>query len=63
MKKNWWDIQGFWSFLDVKKQVIINHYNEPECNKAYQDYKQFYNDNTSFICEGTKHKKCKERDK
>ncbi len=56
-KLNWWDNQETWNFLNSKKLVIINHYNETNCNKVYQDYKKIYNNNISFICEDVNLKK------
>jgi len=51
-KKNWWDRDGMRSFLDEGKLVIINHYNEKECDKVYNEYKNYYKNNgISFICE------------
>lgn len=49
--KNWWDQSGAQSFLDAGKIVIINHYNETNCNDVYSEYKGIYNDDLSFICE------------
>ncbi len=50
--KNWWDKAGTQSFLDAGKLVIINHYNESDCDGIYVEYKMFYNsDKISFICE------------
>lgn len=49
--KNWWDESGALSFLDAGKLVIVNHYNETNCNQIYSEYKGIYNDNLSFICE------------
>jgi len=49
--KNWWDQYGAQSFLDAGKLVIINHYNETECDAVYSEYKGIYNDDLSFICE------------
>lgn len=51
-EKNWWDTQGAQSFIDAGKLVIINHYNESDCDGVYQEYKTFYHsDKISFICE------------
>ncbi len=55
--KNWWNQSGAQSFLDAGKLVIINHYNETNCGKVYSEYKNFYNDDLSFICEDTNLKK------
>ena len=50
--KNWWDVEGTKSFLASEKLVIINHYNEGDCDGVYAEYKDFYNsDKISFICE------------
>ncbi len=51
--KNWWDQSGAQNFLDEGKLVIVNHYNETNCNQVYTEYKGIYNDNLSFICEDT----------
>ncbi len=50
-EKNWWDVSGAKRFLNAGKLVIINHYNETDCDKVYADYKEIYGDNLSFICE------------
>jgi len=51
-EKNWWDTDGTKSFLNVGKLVIINHYNETDCDGVYAEYKVFYkSENISFICE------------
>ena len=58
--KNWWDKNGTKSFLDAKKLVIINHYNEADCDKVYAQYKAYYqSENISFICEDKNLKKYK----
>ncbi len=49
--KNWWDVTGAQNFLDAGKLVIVNHYNESNCNAVYSEYKGIYNKNLSFICE------------
>lgn len=54
---NWWETEDTWKFLNAKKQVIINHYNETDCHKIHKDYQQFYNDTISFICEDANLKK------
>ena len=56
-EKNWWDTDGTKSFLAAGKLVIINHYNESDCNKVYQEYMDFYNNDISYICEDKKLKK------
>ncbi len=59
-EKNWWDKQGTRDFLNAGKLVIINHYNETECDSVYEEYKNFYqNENISFICENVATKKYK----
>jgi len=51
-EKNWWDNAGTRSFLRVGKSVIINHYNESNCDAVYAEYKNIYrSDKISFICE------------
>lgn len=50
-EKNWWDIEGAKSFLNAGKLVIVNHYNESNCNQVYTDYMNQYNSDLSFICE------------
>ncbi len=49
--KNWWDVDGAKSFLDAGKLVIVNHYNEKNCDKVYQDYIDIYGPGISYICE------------
>ena len=50
--KNWWDTEGTKSFLKQKKLVIINHYNEEDCDAVYAEYKKTYQtEDLSFICE------------
>ena len=49
---NWWDHQATQSFLDAHKLVIINHYNESNCDLVYADYQAYYQtQGISFICE------------
>ena len=51
-EKNWWDTQGTRDFINAGKLVIINHYNETDCDGVYVEYKSFYNtQKISFICE------------
>jgi len=51
-EKNWWNIDGTKRFLNAGKLVIINHYNETDCDGVYKEYKSIYkSDNISFICE------------
>jgi hypothetical protein len=58
--KNWWDTKGTKSFLDAGKLVIINHYNESDCDGVYAWYKSFYHtEKLSFICEDVATKKYK----
>jgi len=57
-EKNWWDNTGTRSFLNAGKPVIINHYNESNCDAVYSEYKNIYNsDKISFICEDRNLKK------
>ncbi|MCF6245297.1 MAG: endo alpha-1,4 polygalactosaminidase [Sulfurovum sp.] len=50
--KNWWNHAGLQSFLAAGKPVIINHYNESDCDGVYAWYKSVYHsDKISFICE------------
>jgi len=59
-EKNWWDTAGTQSFLNAEKLVIINHYNESDCDGVYAYYKSFYGtDKISFICEDRNLKKYK----
>jgi len=59
-EKNWWDSAGTNSFLSAGKPVIINHYNESNCDAVYTEYKKIYkSDNISFICEDVAIKKYK----
>ncbi len=51
--KNWWDQSGAQSFIDANKLVIINHYNESNCDAIYQEYQAIYGKNISYICEDT----------
>ena len=56
--KNWWDTEGTKSFLKQKKLVIINHYNEDDCDAIYTEYKKTYQtEDLSFICEDKRLKK------
>jgi len=58
--KNWWDVEGTHDFLNAGKPVIINHYNETDCDRVYAEYKNIYkSDNISFICEDVAIKKYK----
>jgi hypothetical protein len=51
-EKNWWDNEGTKLFLNAGKLVIINHYNETDCDGVYAEYQAFYkSENISFICE------------
>jgi len=50
-EKNWWDQSGAQSFINANKLVIINHYNEVDCDAVYQEYKDIYGDKISHICE------------
>ena len=56
--KNWWDRTGMQSFLKAGKLVIINHYNETDCDSVYTEYKtSYHSDAISFICEDTTQQK------
>ena len=55
--RNWWDSSGTLSFLNAGKPVIINHYNETDCDGVYQYYMNIYGDDLSFICEDSLLKK------
>lgn len=55
--KNWWETKGAQKFLNEGKLVIVNHYNEPNCNKIYSEYIDLYNADISFICEDRKLKR------
>jgi hypothetical protein len=58
--KNWWDKQGTKDFLNSGKLVIINHYNEGDCDGVYRFYKNTYNsEKISYICEDKGLKKYK----
>lgn len=50
-ERNWWDTSGAQLFLNEGKLVIVNHYNETDCDAAYAYYKGVYNQHLSFICE------------
>ncbi len=53
-RKNWWDFEGMQQFLAQKKLVIINHYNEANCDDVYEEYRDDYKSEAiSFICEDT----------
>jgi uncharacterized protein (TIGR01370 family) len=49
--KNWWDENGAKRFLDAGKLVVIVHYDEPDCEGIYSDYRTIYGPDLSFICE------------
>ncbi len=52
--QNWWDHEGMRQFLEAGKLVIINHYNESDCDAIYDSYKAYYqHEGISFICEDT----------
>ena len=58
--KYWWREEGMKSFLNRKELVIINHYNETDCDKVYDEYQTYYkSENISFICEDIGLKKYK----
>lgn len=47
-------------FLAAGKPVIINHYNEANCDAVYLEYKTLYNSKKiSFICEDVSTEKYK----
>lgn len=48
---NWWDNDGASHFLTAGKQVIIVHYNEPNCASVYARYRDIYGQGISFMCE------------
>lgn len=50
-EKAWWDSQELKDFLTENKLAIINHYDEIDCEKTYNDYKKIYGSKLSFICE------------
>ncbi len=50
-EKNWWDVSGAQNFINLGKLVIINHYNETNCDAVYQEYMQIYGETLSYICE------------
>lgn len=56
-EKNWWDTSGTISFLAADKLVIINHYNETDCDQIYEDYVKTYGADLSYICEDAQLKK------
>lgn len=56
-EKNWWDVAGAKSFLRAGKLVIINHYNESDCDQVYRDYIELYGSGISYICESSQEKK------
>jgi hypothetical protein len=57
-EKNWWDTAGTKLFLEAKKPVIINHYNETDCDGVYTWYKNYYqSQDILFICEDKNLKK------
>ncbi|SFV62923.1 hypothetical protein MNB_SV-13-2005 [hydrothermal vent metagenome] len=59
-EKNWWDTEGTKRFIKEEKPVIINHYNENNCDGVYAEYKTFYQtENILFICEDTNIQKYK----
>jgi len=58
-EKNWWDESGAQSFINAGKLVIINHYNEKNCDAVYEEYKNIYGNTISYICEDANMKKYK----
>ena len=55
--KNWGDKESTRQFLNAGKPVIINHYNETNCDKVYIDYMDYYDKSISYICEDANLKK------
>jgi Tol biopolymer transport system component len=56
--KNWWgDTSGTQNFLTAGKLVIINHYNETDCDAIYREYMSIYSEDISYICEDARLKK------
>ncbi len=51
--KNWWNVSEAQNFINQGKLVIINHYNESNCDAVYQEYKAIYGKDLSYICEDT----------
>jgi cysteinyl-tRNA synthetase len=49
--KDWWSHDELQGFLDAGKNCIIVHYDEPDCDDVYAQYRQVYGDGLSFICE------------
>ena len=47
----WWERKDAEEFLHQGKPVIINHYNETDCDGIYDAYRGIYGGNISFICE------------
>lgn len=58
-EKNWWDHDGAQRFLSAGKLVIINHYNEPNPDSVYEEYKAMYEggEGLSYICESSTQQK------
>lgn len=56
-EKNWWDVDGAKNFLAAGKLVIINHYNESNCDQVYTDYMAIYGSDLSYICESSREHK------
>lgn len=48
---NWWDQNGTFKFINANKLVIINHYNESDCDAVLSNYQAKYNNKIAFICE------------
>jgi len=56
-QKNWWDNEGTREFLNAGKLVIVNHYNESNCDEVYIEYMNIYSSDISYICEDKNLKK------
>jgi hypothetical protein len=49
--QDWWSPDELQGFLDAGKIGIIVHYDEPNCDNVYAEYRQRYGEGLSFICE------------
>ncbi len=54
---NWWNNQEMKNILAKDKIGIVVHYNEKDCEKRFNYYKNIYGNKVSFICENKKLKK------
>lgn len=50
-ERDWWPHEDVAGFLAEGKLGIVVHYNEPNCDDVYADYREAYGDMLSFICE------------